>query len=438
MKLRFPGRSGSRPERRGVQHHITRVYLAQVALVSIATVLGVLATAMVIERVLIKQALLMEAEHFWELHEQNPHVARPDTRHLLGLLQGEHVSDSVPASLVDLPQGYHRAEVDGEQPLVYVEEHRGNRLYLIFDEQRVGVLALVFGILPLTGVLLVIYVLAFLGWRKSRALISPLVQLAEVIRSTPVNEPRAARPDLSSIEAETDSEVAVLVDALNAYADNLVQFVERERQFTRDASHELRTPLAVIRANLELLASRLPDAPQLRRIEDTVGDMEAVIETLLMLARTENSALPEEHLMVNDLASNLAERLMPLAERKGVELAVRQNALLELEVSEAVLTIVLTNLIRNAINYTASGSVEVIINQHDVVVQDTGPGIEPADLERLMRPFERGESSEGGHGLGLAIVQRLCERGRWQLDVASKPGQGTRVRVRFSRRLLPF
>ncbi len=50
---------------------------------------------------------------------------------------------------------------------------------------------------------------------------------------------------------------------------------------------------------------------------------------------------------------------------------------------------------------------------------------------RFLQPFERGNSKEGGHGLGLAIVQRLCERFDWHLDVASRPGKGTEVRVRF-------
>ena len=106
--------------------------------------------------------------------------------------------------------------------------------------------------------------------------------------------------------------------------------------------------------------------------------------------------------------------------------------MLILEVPEQVLAIVVTNLVRNAINYTNSGSVEVIIGEQDVVVRDTGPGIDPEQLARLLRPFERGQgNAEGGHGLGLAIVQRLCEHCKWGLEVASQPGQGTQVRIAF-------
>jgi signal transduction histidine kinase len=66
-----------------------------------------------------------------------------------------------------------------------------------------------------------------------------------------------------------------------------------------------------------------------------------------------------------------------------------------------------------------------------VQVVDYGAGMDAEELSRIMQPFERGTSIESGHGLGLAIVQRLCERYRWSLMVASEPGKGTEVRVQF-------
>ncbi len=414
--------------RSGVQHRLARVYLFQAGLISLATVLGVMITALITEHLLVERALKLEAEHFWELYDQDSSSARPNTRHLLGYLRGPEHHDPVPEAFQGLGPGFHRVTLFEREPIVYIEQRGDKTLYLEFDEERVFALALAFGIAPLSVVLLVIYLLTYLGWRKSRQLVSPLVRLADALRKTSGGD-RLDRPDLSRIGAERDSEVAVLVSALENYADRLLEFVERERRFTRDASHELRTPLAVIRANLELLSARLPDSPPLRRIEDTAGDMEALTETLLMLARMEDHRIPSERLVVNDLVMNLVERLEPLAARKQVRLACRQDAVVELDAPEILLTIVLTNLIRNAINYTDSGSIEVVVADRSVTVSDTGPGMDPESLERLMKPFERGESSEGGHGLGLAIVQRLCERSGWQLDVASRPGQGTRARV---------
>ena len=419
-------------KRSGVQHRLTRVYLVQLLLISLATVMGVWATANIIEHVLVKQALIKEADHYWGLLEQNPEQPRPNTRHLLGLLTSRSVNDSVPDILSVLPDGYQRVDLGGEKPIVYIESRGEARLYLVFDEQRVSVLAFLFGILPLTGVLLVIYITSFLGWKKSRDLLSPLVQLAERLRHTPVDTPSGARLDLADIQADNDSEVAVLVSALEAYADRLVTFVERERQFTRDASHELRTPLAVFRANLELLQSQVGERPVISRMSDTVEDMEATLETLLMLARTEHVDQTAEPVIVNDMAVNLMERLSPLAERKQIRLQVRQKSLTSVDCPEPALAIVLTNLVRNAINYSGSGAVDIIVLEGAVQVVDSGVGMDQQDLERMLKPFERGNSAEGGHGLGLAIVQRLCERYDWKIMVASAPGKGTQVRVAFN------
>lgn len=419
--------------RSGVQHRLTIAFVIQFVLISLATVLSVLGSAQIIEKVLVKQALVMEAEHFWSLYDADPEQARPNTRHLLGLLASAEGGDALPPELFGLAPGYYRVPLNDREPIVYVDGRDDMRLYLIFDEQRVSQLAFLFGILPLIVVLLIIYLSSFLTWRKSRQLVSPLVQLAEVLRSTSALEPQGARPDLSVVEAEADSEVAVLVAALENYADRLVGFVERERQFTRDASHELRTPLAVIRANLELLAGRQGSSPSLRRIEDTVDDMESLIETLLLLARTQARDVPEDDLIVNDLVINLVERLAPLAERKNVHVRIQQQAMLSLRAAETVVTIVLTNLLRNAINYTGTGEATVVIAERSIVVQDTGPGMDAEELARVLQPFERGQQSgEPGTGLGLAIVQRLCERFNWKLSFASAPGKGTQVQVTFA------
>jgi signal transduction histidine kinase len=418
--------------RLGLQHRLTRAYVLQVLLISGATVLGVMGTAMIMEEVLLKQALVKEATYFWQQRAEDPRHPRPNTRHLLGYLDGPRVQDTIPEELRPLEPGYQRVQLNDSDPIVYIEDRGEARLYLVFDEKRVAELATVFGVAPLILVLLLIYLSSFLTWRKSRQLVSPVVQLADALRRTPVDDPRAARPDLEEVDADADSEIAVLVRALETYSDSLVQFVERERQFTRDASHELRTPLAVIRANLELLSMRVEPSPALRRIEDTVEDMDGVIESLLLLARGESERLTEEDLIVNDLIFNLADRLEPLARRKDVEVGLEQQGLLHLHVPETLLSIVLTNLVRNAINYSGSGLVKVHVGDRDILITDAGRGMSADEMERIMKPFERGEGSgEGGHGLGLAIVQRLCEYSGWRLEVASAPDQGTRVRIVF-------
>lgn len=105
----------------------------------------------------------------------------------------------------------------------------------------------------------------------------------------------------------------------------------------------------------------------------------------------------------------------------------------ELEVSAPVqaVSIVLSNLLRNACNYTHEGLVSVKIEADSVSIGDNGEGIAAAEIERIQQPFQRSSSQADGYGLGLDIVRRLCERFGWELDIRSEVGKGTVVRVRF-------
>lgn len=418
-------------QRSDIQYKINRTFVVHFLLISITTVLGIWATAYVTEHVLMKEALVKEAAYFWTLYDENPQHPRPDTRNLLGLLREPQGGDVIPPQLQHQQPGFRRIQLKGKQPLVYIQDRGDKRLYLIFDESSVSRLALLFGVLPLAFVLLVIYLASFLVWRRSRKLLSPLVRLATLLKNTSINGGQSERPDWSVVQAADDSEVGTLLQALDDYANRLVEYVERERMFTRDASHELRTPLAVIRANLELLRVKQGNATELNRISDTLDDMAAVIETLLVLARNEHEKIPKEDLIVNDLVANLIERLAPLVAGKQLQLALVQQSLLKVHGAEALLTIVLTNLLRNAINYSGSSRVDVIVGENSLTVSDHGSGMAPGQIDQMLQPYQRGGSGETGHGLGLSIVQRVCEQCGWQLRFASASGEGTQAAIIF-------
>ena len=137
------------------------------------------------------------------------------------------------------------------------------------------------------------------------------------------------------------------------------QFIKREKNFTRDASHELRTPLAVIKSSLALLQKRQDYQPNELRslvmIDNTLRDMEGLIETLLLLAREEAAPLPEEDVLINDLLVTLTEQIEHALGNAQINLVVKQNCLLSITAAEKVLNILFTNLIRNAFSYTRPG-----------------------------------------------------------------------------------
>jgi len=75
--------------------------------------------------------------------------------------------------------------------------------------------------------------------------------------------------------------------------------------------------------------------------------------------------------------------------------------------------------------------VSVVITAGQIVIEDTGPGMAPEEVEKLFKPFYQTERRRGGHGVGLTIVKRLSDRFGWPVQIESSPGVGTRVTVRF-------
>ncbi len=217
--------------------------------------------------------------------------------------------------------------------------------------------------------------------------------------------------------------------------ERLTDFVERERNFTRDASHELRSPLTVIKigANMLLKDAGLSDAGResAERIRDAATDMEELTAAFLLLARESDQALAREWVSVNEVVKGEVDRARVVAPDASVSIDSTAECTLYVLAPEKVLASVIGNLIRNGMSYTDSGTVSVSIEHRRIVIEDTGAGMAPEEVEKVFKPFYRAGRRRGGHGVGLTIVKRLSERFGWPVNVASTPGVGTRVTVSF-------
>lgn len=414
----------------GLRARLFRAFLLQAAYISVAAVIGVFLANVLLERLLIHQALEAEAAHFWQQRERDPGFPLPATLNLTGYI------DAAPAPLADLEPGFHDGRSGAEETVVYVADRAGERLYLVFDRSGVGRLATVFGLLPLAMVLLVLYLSTWLAFRLSRRAFSPVIALARQVRQLDPAAPRPTPLDPDRLPADADAEVRELADALARYSQRLVEFVDRERNFTRDASHELRSPLTVIRMAAELLAedASLGEAAQrsVQRIRAAAGDMEELTSAFLLLARESETGLPVEQVCVNAVAAAELERARLLAEGRPVRGQQRATCLLFVEAPEKVLSVLLGNLLRNAFSYTDQGEVAVEIHPGLVIIRDSGVGMSPDEVQGLYQPFVRGQHGlRGGYGVGLTIVRRLSDRFGWPVTIESEPGVGTRVEVRF-------
>jgi len=422
-------------KKQGLHYKLIKAFLLQILLISLATLLGVFSAEQIVEKVLVRQALVGEAAHFWKRFQLNPDFPKPDTLNLKGYLAVGNNVVEIPEPLQQLRPGYFRTDLNGRKPIVYIEDQGNARLYLVFDEEQVADLAFYFGVVPLSLVLLLIYLFAWLSYRQSRNAISPVIKLAHIVEQFDFRSQSLAQLDLNDLRQTSDSDVIKLIDALDHFTERLEHFIKREKNFTRDASHELRTPLAVIKSSLALLQKRRDFQPNenqsIAMIDNTLRDMEGLIDTLLLLARGESSPLPEEDVLINDLLITLVEQITHVLGNDKISLEVRQNCLLSIPAAEKVLAILFTNLLRNAFNYTRQGVIAITIDDKQVSVSDTGIGMNQQHLQHVFEPFYRAHTDSNGHGLGLTIVKQLCNRYGWQLKIRSKQGEGTCITVIF-------
>jgi len=416
---------------RGLTRRLGRELLRQAFYISVAVVVSMFVAGKLIEDVLIEQALEGEAEYYWSRVQKDGARDLPDTQNLT--IYREGVADGIPADMAALEPGFHNREDPGEL-IILVSQRGGERIVLVFEAEQVDELVFLFGIIPLAIALIVIYLSTYLAYRVSRRAVSPVVRLAHSVQALDPASPNPAQlrtdPDM-----ETDEEIHVLASALEDLVIRIGEFAERERRFTRDASHELRTPLTVIKMAVDRLA-RDPSisgksSETLQRIRSSADDMEHLTQAFLLLARETDQGLARSWVSVNEIAAVELDRARMITANDKVSAHVEQRNVLLVFAPEKIVESVVGNLLRNAVAYTEEGEVRVLVDGDTVTIEDTGPGMESAQLEEVFKPFVSRQRQRGGFGVGLTIVRRLTDRFGWVVNVDSEPGRGTRVSVRF-------
>lgn len=416
---------------RGLSRRLGRELLLQAIYISLAVIVSVYVAARLMESVLIEQAIEQEADYYWAREAKRPGSPLPDTKNLTAYRHG--MGDGVPAYLGDLPPGFHSQD-EPRKTLTFVSEHRGERLYLVFETGQVGELVTLFGVVPLALALIVIYLSLYSAYRISRRAVSPIEYLARQVKTINPSDPDASVFELVPSK-DTDNEIRVLAEALQDLATRVTEFAERERRFTRDASHELRTPLTVIKIAVDRLLKneRLDESSEqtLLRIRNSSEDMERLTMAFLLMARESDEGLPKDWVSVNGIVEAELERLRIIAPDRDIAIEVEPEVQLLVRAPERVLESVIGNLLRNAYAYTDDGQVTVRIKERAVTIEDTGPGMSPGDVEKVFQPYYRNQRQRGGFGVGLTIVKRLSDRLHWPIEVDSEVGRGTRVTVHF-------
>ena len=240
-------------------------------------------------------------------------------------------------------------------------------------------------------------------------------------------------------EPERRDELWRLASATNQLLAALVQVIESERRFTSDAAHELRTPLTVLRGRLEQALEDAPDDDRLReRLQRAITANEELLhltETLLLLARAEaGQGMTPEHLAIDEVAFDTAERMRPLFGENGLALALDlPDEPVWVQGDAATLGALVRNLLDNALKFTAHGGVRLEVRKEEtqahVTVEDTGPGFPEGELSRVFERFYQTDvhHRRTGSGLGLALARSIAQWHGGRLEAANRAEGGARV-----------
>jgi len=319
-----------------------------------------------------------------------------------------------------------------------------DRNYLVMTAERYDIRMDLVGKITLKLLLpflLLLPVLAGLLWFAVGKGLQPLKRIADEVKK---------RDGLFLEELDTTlvpEEVKPLVHALNKFFIKIKLSFEKERRFTADAAHELKTPLASVKihAQLALLAQSEKDSTaiqhSLRQLDTGVNRAHHIVEQLLALARSESGDIHQRPLLpvdMHQLSTEIASELAPLAVSKHIHLSVQDFGALTVDADLSGLSILIRNLIDNAIRYTPdNGKVTIKFSRTEKTQQlhviDTGPGIsDTTEQERVFERFYRGQNlSASGCGIGLSIVKQVAERHSASIELSNSPHGGLHVTVAF-------
>lgn len=403
------------------------------ALVAGAFALGIVATVHLVEEKLISAGLGGDLQRLLLMDSVSDWSHRPEPDQLF-YFSGGPGDFELPRDLRHLERGFH--EVFREQLSYHamVEIVDGRHYVLLQDQSDFEERERVLFAVVLVGFVLSLALAVFLGWVLARRVMAPVVRLARQVRHR--DQLLGLAPPLAPDYAA--DEVGELAVAFDATLGRLRQALTRERLFTSDVSHELRTPLMILATSCELLlenpALDQRGRTQVERINRASEEMRELVQTFLMLARAQredNGMSPRSTL--GQVAENLLGVWRAPIESKGLSLVFEPGQTSDTQYNATFLTAVMGNLLRNALHYTDQGFIRVSLTATGFVVEDSGVGIPEEKREAMFEPFVRGNEKRGeGLGLGLSLVQRICEDQGWTVSLSTMEPNGCRFEVELN------
>lgn len=282
-------------------------------------------------------------------------------------------------------------------------------------------------------------IILFLAFLLSGRLVAPFNRLTQHINEVKEGFSKELVQEPAYYETEQ------IVGAFNRVLTRMNNLDESRSEFVSNVSHELKTPMASMKVLADSLLQN--DNVPVEMYREFLTDIDAeidrenrIIGDLLSLVKLDNKAVQMNISRVNigDLAEIICRRIRPLAQKRDIAITLVVERPVMAEIDEVKMTLVLTNLIENAVKYNKEhGKVNVFIDadhqNFTVSVEDTGVGIPEDSLDKIYDRFYRVDKSRsrevGGTGLGLSITKNAVLLHRGTIHVKSKPGEGSTFTV---------
>ncbi|MDF3076963.1 MAG: histidine kinase [Sphingobacteriaceae bacterium] len=243
-------------------------------------------------------------------------------------------------------------------------------------------------------------------------------------------------------EKTTTDDFKLLDSSISTLMKKISAQMLSEKQFITNVSHELLTPISILRTRLENMLNDEGLSPEgqvkLAASLKTVSRLKSIINSLLLISKIENKQFNKANqLFIPTLIHEICEELQDRLAEKNISFDIRLSHEFTATGNQALLHILCSNLVNNAIKYNRQDGMIFIADEYGekrytLIIRDEGVGMDAMQIEKAFERFEKLNSTDAGsHGLGLAIARSIAVFHEFPLTITSEPGKGTTASIAF-------
>jgi len=304
--------------------------------------------------------------------------------------------------------------IDKKQPYFY--------FFSIIEDEKSDNIIKANLIFPIVTYLCITAVFAYILSRIFAHEISqPIAKITQAIDSIDEENPQT---DFSNIKNK--DEIGTLAHTISEKNRRIAAFISREKNTIRNISHELRTPVTVIKSTIALIKNQnqykknhLATPSLLFKIERSSNDINDIVEAFLWLGKESNTN-EESRADAIGCIEKAVVYYQYLLENKDIKLDTNIDKQAHINCPDSIFYILVSNLIRNAFSFTQDGTILITLTKSFLSISDTGPGMDIGIAEKIKEYGIKSDDSPG-FGIGLHIVERICENLNWKFTITTKP-----------------